>query len=140
MNKLQKNAWFEFAMVIIATLINTVFFAYMVASNTRGIDNIIICVLVGCIIGPLAFYYSYKDESKYDEREKMIRNRAFRWSTYALAFFLILSCLVPFFIIGAQGNIPVYYLPIIFWGCLLIAQTVHSFVILFQCAKEQDDG
>jgi predicted membrane channel-forming protein YqfA (hemolysin III family) len=140
MNRLQKNAWIEFGVAVIAALLSVVFITSMVASNVRGITYVIALVVACCVIGPLVASFAYKDESKYDERERMIRRRAFRWATCALILFLILACYVPFFLIGGQGSIPIYYLLIIFWGSLLITQTVHSSVILFQCAKEQDDG
>lgn len=140
MSKLQKNAWFEFGVAAIAVLINVGLITSMVASNARGLTYIVALVVACCVIGPIATYFSYKDESKYDERERMIRRRAFRWATFALVLFLILACYVPFFLIGGQGSIPIYYLLIIFWGCLLITQTVHSSVILFQCAKDRGDG
>jgi hypothetical protein len=140
MSKLQKNAWVEFGVAAIAVLINVGLIASMVASNAHGLPYIVALVVVCCVIGPIATYFSHKDEAKYDEREIMISRSAFRWASYVLVLFLILGCYVPFFLIGGQGSIATYYLLIIFWGCLLITQTVHSFVNLFQCAKEQGDG
>ena len=140
MNKLQKNAWINLAITIIAALIMAISIAVIATSNTRGIVWVIILVLAGCAIGPPVAYFAYKDESKYDERERMIRRRAFYWSTHASKLFLTLVCFVPFLIISGQSDIPVYYLPIILCGFLLIEETIQSLIILFQCTKEQDDG
>jgi len=140
MSKLQKNAWTEFGVAIIAVLINVGLIISMVASSAHGLPYIVALAVACCVIGICGVYSAHKDEAQYDEREIMIRRRAFRWATFALILFLILGCYVPFFIIGGQGEIATYYLLIIFWGCLLVTQTVHSSVILFQCAKEHGDG
>ena len=139
MNRLQKGAWIELAIVVFCVLIGAVCFAGLVASNARGITYVVILLVVGCIVGPPIAYFSYKDECKYDEREKAIRRRAFWWAAGAMIMFLCIVCFVPFFLIGGGGNMPVYYLPIIFWGCLMIAQVVQSSVILFKCTMEQQD-
>lgn len=139
MTRLQRNAWIELSIMILFTLANGIIFKFMVYSNVHGIGYVIFLILASCIIGPPIFYFCYKGESKYDEREKMIRRKAFSWSMFALFSFLVFICLTPFFLVGAQGNIPVYYLPIILWGCFLIAQVVLSSVILILCELEQSD-
>ena len=136
MNRLQKNAWLELGVVAVCILIGSVCFKFMVASNTQGMTYVVITIVVGCIVGPPVAYFSYKDECKYDEREKAIRRKAFSWSAGAMMIFLILSCFIPFFLIGGAGSMPVYYLPMIFWGCLLVAQVVMSSVIIFKCVTD----
>lgn len=139
MSRLQKNAWVELGLMVLITLIVGICFKVLVYTNAQGIEYVIILILVGCIVWPPLFYFAYKDELKYDEREKMIRRKGFFWSVFAVVFYLIFACQVPFFIVGAQGNIPVRYLPMIFWGCLLIGQVVQSSVILILCELEQAD-
>jgi len=139
MTRLQRNAWIELGLMALFTLVNCFLLKFLVNSNARGVLYVVILILVGCIVGPPIFYFCYKDESKYDEREKMIRRKAFSCSMFALVFFLVFICFVPFFLIGGQGSMPVYYLPIIFWGCILIAQVVMSSVILILCELEQAD-
>jgi hypothetical protein len=58
------------------------------------------------------------------------------WSFWPL---FVLAAMAPFFVIGGAGNMGVYYLPTVFWCCILTAQVVYSAVILFQCRQEQSD-
>ncbi len=139
MNRLERNAWIELLGVFALTAIMAVIFADLVKKNTSGLIFVMIIIVIGSVFAVIFGIITYKIESKYDEREKKIRNKAFCISAIAMAGCLILMCFVPFFLIGGKGSIAVYYLPMIFCGCLLIGQVVQSSVILFQCAKEQAD-
>ena len=83
--------------------------------------------------------FSSKEDAKFDEREQLIRLKAFRWAGCAWALVLAIMCYLPFFVVGGAGNMGVYYLPAVFWCCILTAQVVYSAVILFQCRQEQSD-
>jgi len=61
MNRLQKNAWIEFGVAVIAALLSVVFVTSMVASNVRGITYIIALVFTCCVIGrPLSLIFHIK--------------------------------------------------------------------------------
>ena len=139
MNRLEKNAWIELFGVFALTVLMGMMFAFLVRINASGLSNVIILIVVGSVSLVVIGIITYKIESKYDEREKKIRNKAFSIATMAMVLCLVLMCFIPFFLIGGKGSIAVYYLPMIFCGCLFIAQVVMSSVILFQCAKEQTD-
>jgi hypothetical protein len=49
-------------------------------------------------------------------------------------------CIFPFFVLGRQNIIKVYYLTLILFGTLLTAQFVHSVTIPVICTREDDDG
>lgn len=140
MNKLQKNTWLGLGIVVIGAFISTGLVTSVIAFDTQGLIYLIALGIACFIIIVFGTYFTYKDEREYDEREKMISQRASRWAAYVLIFFLTLACNVPFILIGWRGNVPTYYLLIIFWGSLLITTVVYSSVILFQCAKERGDG
>ena len=100
----------------------------------------IIALIVACgVSGSAVMIFSNKEDAKYDEREQIIRLKAFRWAMCAWALVLALLCYVPFFVIGGAGNMGVYFLPAIFWCCILTAQVIYSVVILFQFRKGQSN-
>jgi hypothetical protein len=139
MNRLERNAWIELFGVFALTVLMGIMFAFLVRENASGLFYVMVVIVVGSVTGVIFGIITYKIESKYDEREKKIRHKAFYISAMALGGCLLIMCFVPFFLIGGKGSIAVYYLPMIFCGCLFIAQVVMSSVILFQCAKEQAD-
>ncbi|MBW8016304.1 MAG: sodium/proton-translocating pyrophosphatase [Planctomycetes bacterium] len=139
MNRLEKNAWVELISVAVSTVLLGMMFAYLVKVNASGMIFVMIIIVAGIVLAAIFAVIGYKMESKYDEREKKIRHKAFYISAMAMTGCMTLMCLIPFFLIGGKGGIAVYYLPMIFCGCLLVAQAVMSSVILFECAKEQAD-
>ncbi len=142
MSKLQKSAWINLSGVTLSTLISMLCFAVLAKTNAKGMDYVIICILVACIITPVAYWYYKKKsiESGFDERENIIYQRAFNISAFGLVIFLGLVCIIPFFIIGGGNAIRVIYLPIIFVSAIFIAQFVHSLAIIIQCAQEEENG
>lgn len=138
MNKLQKSAWFNLGMITVCIIISMPFLFYLTKRNAKGIDYIIIFLIVGSITGLAAYLLIRKKgfEAGLDEREKQIYKRAFIWSAMALAAFLGCICFIPFFALGGQNVIKVYYLPMIFLSTLFAAQLVHSTAIIIQCSLE----
>lgn len=142
MSKLQKSAWFNLGMVTVCMIISMPCFFFLTWRNAKGVDYIIIFFVVACITAPL-FYIIYRKksyEADFDEREKMINKRAFSFAAMGLMIFLACVCIIPYFALGGQNVIKVYYLPLIFLGTLFAAQFVHSMAILIQCALEEEDG
>ena len=139
MSRLQKNAWFGIGVAVMFAMISAIFIKSMTASNAGGKIYIIALVVACGVAGSAIVILSNKEDAKYDEREQVIRLKAFRWAACAWALVLALMCYVPFFVIGGAGNMGVYYLPAVFWCCILTAQVVYSAVILFQCRQEQSD-
>ena len=142
MSKLQKAAWFNLGMITVCMIISMTCFFFLTSRNAKGIDYIIICFVVACITAPV-FYVLYRKnsyEASFDEREKTINKRAFSLAAMGLTIFLGCSCIIPYFVLGGQNVIKVYYLPLIFFCSLFAAQFVHSMAILIQCALEEEDG
>jgi len=142
MSKLQKAAWFNLAMGTGCTLLTGAFFAFLTRTNARGLVYVAISLVSACVLTPV-FYMLYRRkslESGFDEREKAIYKRAFALSAWILMVFLAGICIVPFFFLGGQNVIRVYYLPLIFLSTLFVAQFAHSMAILVQCELEDDHG
>jgi uncharacterized membrane protein YhdT len=142
MSKLQKAAWFNLGMITVCIIISLIIFSFLTSWNAKGVDDIIIGFIVACITAPALYIIHRKKsyEAAFDEREKAINKRAFSFAAMSLTIFLGCVCIIPFFVLGGQNDIKVYYLPLIFFCYLFAGQFVHSMAILIQCALEDDDG
>jgi hypothetical protein len=142
MSKLQKSAWINLIVVSMGAIVGGAGFSLLALLNAKGIDLILIFFIVGSLtgLGVYMFYCKKSPEAGFDEREKMIDKRAFRLAACALIIFLACVCIIPFFVLGGQNIIKVYYLPLIFLSTLFAAQFVHSMAILIQCSMEEEDG
>jgi len=142
MTKLQKSAWFNLAGITVLGIIGVAAILYMAKTNTRGVEYVLICIFVPVLVSPGLYIYCRKKsiESRFDERERVIHSRSLRVAAFGLTIFLACVCMLPFFVLGGQNVIKVYYLPLIFFSALFIAQFVHSAAILVMCALEDDDG
>jgi len=142
MSKLQKSAWFNLGMVTLCMIIAMPCFFFLTKRNAKGVDYMLICFIVACITVPVTYilYRKKSYEADFDEREKMINRRAFSFAVMGLTVFLACVCIIPFFALGGQNVIKVYYLPLIFLSTLFAAQFVHSMAILIQCSMEEENG
>jgi uncharacterized membrane protein YhdT len=142
MSRLQKAAWFNLAMGAGSALTAGLCFALLARLNAKGMDDVLIFFIVACVLTPILYilYRKKSFEAGFDERENMIYRRAFTLSAWVLMVFLAGICIVPFFVLGGQSVIRVYYLPLVFVSTLFTAQFAHSVAILVQCELEEDDG
>ncbi len=142
MSKLQKSAWVNLAGATCSLLIAGLAFAFLTKMNARGIVYVLVWLVIPCVFAPATHVWLRRKslEAGFDEREKMIYKRAFAWSAWVLMVFLAGICIVPFFLLGGQNVVRVYYLPLIFLSTLFVAQFAHSMAILVQCELEDDHG
>ncbi len=142
MTTLQKSAWTNLVAIIVCVLISSLGFLTLTRTNAKGIELIVIGFVAACAGGLGTYLVSRKRgfDAHLDERERLIYRRSLQWSGLAVIGFLGCICIVPFFIVGGQGLLHAYYLPVIFLSTLFTAQFVHSAAILVQCAREADDG
>jgi uncharacterized membrane protein YfcA len=141
MSKLQQSAWYNLAGSITCTAIGGLCFAALTRTNAKGLDYILIFLVVMCLATPPIYILWRRKgiEARFDEREKMIYARAFTISALILVAFLAGMCIIPFFLFGGQNVIHVYYLPVIFWATLFVAQFAHSTAILIYCELEDEN-
>jgi len=142
MSKLQKSAWINLIAVSMCSIVGGAGFSLLFLLNAKGVGLIFIFFIVGSLtgLGICALYRKKSPEAGFDEREKMIYRRAFGMAACALTIFLGCICIIPFFVLGGQNVIKVYYLPLIFLSTLFASQFVHSAAILVMCALEDEDG
>jgi uncharacterized membrane protein YfcA len=142
MNRLQKAAWLNLIAGTICVAIAGLGFVLLARRNARGLDYILVSFVGACLIVPV-WYFLYRKrspEARVDERERMIYSRAFALSAGITMGFLGGICIVPFYVLGGQSLMHVYYLPVIFLTTLFTAQLTHSVAVLIQCELEADDG
>ena len=72
------------------------------------------------------------NEPDFDERDDLIKKRAVLVSFVSVWILLAATCIIPRFILGETGAIPVYVLTFINLGIFMIAMLVYSIAILVQ--------
>jgi len=120
MNRAQKLAWsmvittgFAFALSCIAVAILN----FKVGMPKALLGFSLVC-LIG--LGGISFFIFKKDKCKvvFDERDRLINERAKLGCFTAAYLFVGLACLIPFYIMDGQALISVRWLPQIFIGGL----------------------
>ena len=144
MSKLQKSAWFNLGFITIGCLFAMLCFTLAASRIEKGFNyiNVILCLVMLCIIIPVIYIIGKKKsyEADFDEREKMINQRATNLSLIGLIIFLYLACFIPFIALGGGNIIKVIYLPVMFVCIVFTAQLIKSIAIIVQCALEEEDG
>ena len=140
MNHLKKKAWTEliacFVMIVLITIPGILFLS---ARNAQGLEFLIICLIAGTPAGLITYFYEIKKLKKYDEREKAIIRKAFSISAGIFIFYLFAFSFIAFFSVGGKQTIPVILMPLMVLTGAFLGQCTQSFIILFQCAKEDDE-
>jgi len=139
MNRLKKKAKTEFIASGICTLITIPLFLALAHTDAKGLDFLLIWVLVGVPTGLGLYLWETKKLKQFDEREREIIQKAFSVSMMAFTLYLLTFCLAAFFMIGGGGRIPVVFMPVMLFAGVFFAQCTQSFIILFRCAKEDDE-
>ena len=144
MSKLQKAAWFNLGLITISSLFALLCFTVAASRIEKGFNyiNVILFLLMVCFIIPAIYIIAQKKsyETGFDEREKIINQRATNLSLSGLIIVLYLACFIPFVALGGGNIIKVVYLPVIFVCTMLATQLIKSVAIIVQCALEEKDG
>jgi hypothetical protein len=144
MSQLQKSAWFNLGLITICGLFAMLCFVFAASRVEKGFNyiNVILCLIAMSIIIPVVLIIHRKKsyEAGFDEREKMINQRATTLSRSGLSIFLYLACFIPFVALGGGNTIKVIYLPVIFISTVFATQLIKSMAIVIQCALEEEDG
>ena len=136
MNKTQKGAWFTFGGAILLLTFGLIIFTQMFAAGATSITLVRIWLLVilffmGISVVLLRIKQS-RAEVNFDERDNSIKKNAVLVSFISLWVLLFAASIIPSFVAGDAGSIPVCLLPIINFGVFLIVMLVHSVAILVQ--------
>ncbi|MGA2915400.1 MAG: hypothetical protein ABSE89_05180 [Sedimentisphaerales bacterium] len=132
MNRAQKIAWLLVITISLAVVSSLAAFAvlYFIGMPKAAVVSSAFLAIAGLGgFGPIVFP---KDKGKIacDERDTFI-NRQAAIAGFATAFLVVgLACMLPFFILGSQATVAVWWLPNIFMAAGLATFFVHSVVIL----------
>ena len=144
MSKLQKSAWFNLGFLTIGSLFALLCFTWAASRIEKGFNyiNVILFLLMICFIIPVIYIIAKKKsyEAGFDEREKMINQRATTLSLSGLIIVLYLACFIPFVAFGGGNIIKVVYLPVIFICTVFTAQLIKSIAVIVQCTLEENNG
>ena len=144
MNKTQKGAWINLAsgLVAIASFgyIFVQFFVLKKPPRLIGIWPLLsaYCVLLGMLIVFMRKKQSQHEVDK-DERDTLIEKRAVIAAFVSVWVLLFAATLIPRFIVGLDGSIPVWSLAFINVGILLIVLFVYSVAVLIQYGRGGKD-
>jgi threonine/homoserine/homoserine lactone efflux protein len=147
MNRAQKGAWFTLGIsVLLLAFIASVFTQMFSAgaTSTKLIKLVRIwslAILLFMVVSLVLLRIKQsRAEVDIDERDNSIRKTAVLVSFVSLWVLLIAASVIPSFILGDAGSIPVCFLPIINLGVFLMTMLVYSVAVLFQYGGRDKDG
>ena len=139
MNKTQKGAWFTLVLTILFLAFGLIIFTQMFAPGATSTKLIRIWSFVNlffmAILGVWLRIKQSQAEVDFDERDNSIKKNAVLVSFISLWVLLFAASIIPSFVAGDAGSIPVCLLPIINFGVFLIVMLVYSAVVLVQYGR-----
>ena len=145
MNKTQKGAWFTLVtgLLCFAIIIYTVIKIFILKSLPDGFGRFWPLAIFFLLVGISIFFMRKKQspvEVESDERDNLIKKRAVLVSFVSVWVLLAAVCIVPPFIVGRDGSIPVWILSFMNVGVLLIALLFYNVAVLVQYGWGGKDG
>ena len=77
-------------------------------------------------------------EPESDERDKIIKYKAATVALVVVWIFLMVASMLPGFLMGEDGSIPVFVLPLINLGVFLDTMAVYSIAVIIQYGRGYD--
>ena len=138
MNKTQKGAWFTLGAAILLLVFGAIIYAAMFAPGSRTAGTGLVKVWVWFILvflaggAALVHWKRRPSDVDFDERDSAIKKNAVLVSFILLWILLFAAIIIPYFLVGEGGSVPVCLLPIITVGVFLIVMLIYSLAVLFQ--------
>jgi len=76
----------------------------------------------------------------FDERDKLIQERATLAGYLGFWFYFVTACIIPLWFVGPTGSISVILLPIILLGGIIIFSIIQNIATLIQYGRGGKDG
>ena len=145
MNKTQKGAIYCLSMLSlgIATCIYLVIKIYFLKSLPEKSSAAFWMVMYFLVTVPPLIFLRKKqspNEPDADERDDLIKKKAVVCSFVSVWILLAFTSITPQFIVGPEGSIPAWALPLINFPILLIAMGIYSIAVLVQYGRGGKDG
>jgi hypothetical protein len=137
MNKTQKGAWFSlFAALFCIGLVSYGGVRIFVFKSMPGCLGVFWTLGIFCVFMVISMFFLRKKQSpvevEADERDKLIIKRAMLASFISVWVLLGAESLIPRLIVGIDGSIPVWVIPIMNLGVMFVATLVYSVAVLVQ--------
>ena len=134
MNKTQKSA---IVGLVLSLLLLASVIAGMTATPTRSAISarffLFLATFVVCAFSTIFLYRKQSlAEPAFDERDILIKQKATMYSFISLWLILIAACITVVTILGFEGSVPVYILPVSVLLMLVIAGIVYFVSVLVQ--------
>jgi hypothetical protein len=135
MNKLQKAAWYQLAVIAIVLSTTAAIITILSCKDGKVIvqpDNYGVLGCLGFVGLANIIFRPKKGKVEFDERDASIQKRALllAYTTFWTVF--IFGSMITWAIIGPKGHISVNVLPIMVGGAGILVITVQSIAILVQ--------
>lgn len=144
MNRTQKGAWCILIVSLFLILFGILLFAEIVIlKNLFTSLHRFIALLLFSFMVPLFFFLRKKQspaEVESDERDSLIIKRAILVSLVSTWILLATSCIIPRFIVGYTGYIPVWVISLVNFSIFLVAMFIYSAAVLIQYGWGDKDG
>ena len=140
MNKKQKGAWVNLVAVLIsiAALIYIIIQLFIVKKQFGPAGMWSLLATYGVLLGIPTIFLRKKQsprEVNKDERDSLIEKRAVIAAFVSVWILLFAATIIPRFIFGNDGSIPVWSLAYVNVGILFIVLLVYSIAVLVQYGK-----
>ena len=136
MNRQQKIAWFQLAVVGTAAVMSVILMAFFIRKNAYGFSEAwwigsgySTPLLVLTVLAP-AFIRKKKGQIDSDERDLMIDRKAARIAFGTTYTFFILVCFVAWVEAGFDKLIPAYWLVRVVFGAWITSVLAHALITL----------
>ena len=145
MNKTQKGAWYSLVTTFLCfAIFGYVFLEISILQRLPEGFSKGLWLLAGCLFLGASLVFLRRKQSPTevdsDERDNLIKSRAVLASFISVWILLYASTVIPWFVVGREGSIPVFLLPLINVGILLVVILIYSVAILIQYGWGGKDG
>jgi len=144
MNRLQKMAWFNLIVILIALSLSAIAIGVLhfivgmpMQRALGGFAFIAICGLTA--LSPI-LYEKEQGEVDFDERNLLIQRKASLGAYTIFWALFVLAAMIPFFVLGPDGVVSVKYLAAMVFGGMVTVGLVQSIVTLQEYGwRNKDD-
>ena len=143
MNKTQKSAVFYLVMFLLWAVLITYAFLTMFVITPKVSPTWALLVPLGVIFVTSIFWVRRKQspaEVESDERDDLIKKRAVIASFVSAWILLVVASVIPVYIVGEDGFMPVILLPAMNISIFMITIPIYSIAVLVQYGWGSKDG
>ena len=139
MNKIQKSAWFSLVGSLFFIILCVCLGVNMFVMQKMPSKNFVWAVAAFCIFGGVGILWVLRKRRSTqvdsDERDRFIEKRAVLVSFISVWVLLAADTIIPRFVVGLDGSIPVWMLAIMNVAILYGASVVYYTAVLIQYGR-----